>query len=109
MMDEAETDRLCEQLYACIAMGPGDTPDAMKTARGIIQQFRYATPWAYLICVAGELESEFERWFSPRRWRGHDAGQSLKGQLYADISRLKSAMSTWRNKRGNVDDSRLDQ
>jgi hypothetical protein len=94
-VDEAEIDRLCEELRDLIEVGPGVTPDALSQARGIIQVFQSTRSGDDVNQKLGALIYGFEQWFGDNH-----SGQVVKDCLHANVIGLRAAMAMARILRG---------
>jgi hypothetical protein len=97
-MNQVEVEKRCDKLRALIKRGPGVNASGLKKVRGIIAELRAAEYGTYVNEKLGSLEEGFERWFSARKWKGEDDGQTLSHWILMDISKLSSAMDTWLNR-----------
>jgi hypothetical protein len=91
-MDSNETERFCEQLLKLIDSGPGKDLDALREALGIVSTLQRAAA-RYPRGKLTELEEEFTRWFSSKRWRTNvdDEGKQLRHSLISDITAVRNS------------------
>ena len=99
-VDEAEINRLCEELSALIELEPGVNPDALGRARWAITALRSTESGDYVNEKLSGLAYGFEQWFSIDKWNRHDdRGLLVKRCLEDDLIGIRAAM--WRKSRGN--------
>jgi hypothetical protein len=101
-MDEAEVNRLCEELSALIELEAGIDADALSRARWAIATLRSTELGDYANERLDRLADGFEQWFSFDKWNSDgDRGQLVKRHLEDELIRLRAAM--WRLARGEGD------
>ena len=94
-MKEAEALRRCEMLRNLINRGPGNDPDALSEALGILRTLR-ANAADYPRRRLSEISEELRRWFSARRWRedSDPAGLRVRDRLMANITMVEKTWSS---------------
>jgi len=94
-MKEAEALRQCEILRNLINRGPGNDPDALSEALGILRTLR-ANAADYPRRRLSEISEELRRWFSVRRWRedSDPAGLRVRDRLMANITMVEKTWSS---------------
>jgi hypothetical protein len=99
-VDEAEINRLCEELSALIELEAGVNADALGRARWAITALRSTESGDYVNEKLSGLAYGFEQWFSFDKWNRHnDRGLLVKRCLEDDLISIRAAM--WRKSRGN--------
>jgi hypothetical protein len=94
-VDEAEVNRLCEELNALIEIEAGLNPDALGRARRAIRQLQATQSGDDVDNKLIALTFGFEHWFSSDKCtRQNDRGQIVKECLERDLICLQAAM--WR-------------
>jgi hypothetical protein len=100
-VNEAEVDRLCEELHDHIELGAGLNPAALSQARRIIKAFHSTGSGDHVHEQLVGLALGFEQWFSFRKWnRRDDGGKLVKRYLGDNLINLKAAMAMGRISRG---------
>ena len=95
-MEQAEVEKLCETLMEIVAFGPGENSVALDKVRSIAEKFPTKNAYVHEKLVA--IVEDFTVWLSRRTWnKGGDSGERIRSFLYADISKLQSAMWTLNN------------
>jgi hypothetical protein len=98
-VDEAEVNRLCEELSGLIELEPGVNADALSRARWAIAMLHSTKSGDYVNEKLVALAHGFEQWFSLDKWNRHDdRGNVVKHQLEDDLICIRAAM--WRQARG---------
>jgi hypothetical protein len=98
-VNEAEINRLCEELSALIEIDAGLNPDALGRARWAIMALKSTESGDYIDNKLVDLADGFERWFSIDRWsREGDGGQFVKRCLEDNLICIRAAL--WRKFRG---------
>ena len=94
-MKEAQTLRQGEVLRNLINRGPGNDPDALSEALGIVHTLR-GNAADYPRSRLSEISEELRRWFSVRRWRedSDPAGLRVRDRLMADITLVQKTWSS---------------
>ncbi len=90
-MDSETVARHCEDLRKLIERGPREDPIALDQALALLGTLAAATHWDYPRGKLVDLEHNFRRWFSDRRWRGTDEGSGCRAELVADIAAVESS------------------
>jgi hypothetical protein len=99
-VDEAEIERLCEELGAFIELEPGVNPVALSRARTTIGTLHLTRSGSCVNQKLVGLAYGFEQWFSPGKWNRHDDhGEFVKHHLEDDLVGLRAAM--WIKSRGD--------
>ena len=94
-MDEAEVNRLCEELSALIEIDAGLNLDALGRARTAIAVLQSTQSGDYVDNKLIALTFGFEQWFSSDKCKKqNDRGQTVKDCLERDLISLQAAM--WR-------------
>jgi hypothetical protein len=94
-MDEAEVNRLCEELSALVEIDAGLNRDALGRARRVIAALQSIQSGEYIDDKLIALSFGFEQWFSSDKCTGqHARGQMVKDCLERDLISLQAAM--WR-------------
>ena len=86
-----EVERLCDELHECIDLGPGENPDAMRTALSAVRTLRAAALWDYPVGLLLEVEVQLARWFSSENSRGTDQQHDRRENLLSHLSRIEDA------------------
>ena len=97
-MDSNEAERLCEKLFKLVDSGPGKDLEALREVVGIVTTLKRVAA-RYPRGKLTELEDEFTRWFSSKRWRTNvdDEGKQLRHSLISDITAVRNSWSHPRN------------
>jgi len=69
-----------------IGVGPGDNPEVLRKALGIVRLLRAAGEWDYRRQILEDLKVRLLAWFSDRQWRGDDA--ELRRSLLQHVDQL---------------------
>jgi hypothetical protein len=94
-VDEAEVNRLCEELNALIEIDAGFNPDALGRARRAIVALQASQSGDDVDNKLIALTFGFEQWFSSDKCtRQHARGQIVRDCLERDLISLQAAM--WR-------------
>jgi hypothetical protein len=72
-MDAKKVEGHCDVLRDLIGLGPGDNPDVLRKALGIMRSLRTAAKWDYPRQILEDLKARLLAWFSERQWRGDEA------------------------------------
>ena len=105
-MDEAEVNRLCEELNALIEIEAGLNPDALSRARTAIRALQAFQSGDDADNKLIALTFGFEQWFSSDKCkRQNDRGQTVKDCLERDLISLQAAM--WRKSNDETKKSRI--
>jgi hypothetical protein len=105
-VDEAEVNRLCEELNALIEIEAGLNPDAHGRARRTIAALRAFQSGDDADNKLIALTFGFEQWFSSDKCtRQHARGQIVKECLERDLISLQAAM--WRKSNGETKRRRI--
>jgi hypothetical protein len=98
-VDEAEVNRLCEELGDLIEFEAGFNPDALGRARWAIMAFKSTESGHHIDKNLDALAAGFEDWFSIDKWnRQNDGGRLVKQSLDNELICIRAAM--WRKARG---------
>ena len=99
-VDDAEIDKLCEELRDLVEFGAGVNADALLQARGILDRFRSMGLGENVNEKLVALVFGFELWFSIGMWnRRNDGAERAKDYLHADIVSLRAAIALARDAR----------
>ena len=100
-MDEAEIDKLREELRGLIELGPGLNQDGLIRGRQLIERFRSARTDAQVNEHLLGITYGFAKWFSDGDWiRRNDERELVRAYLHDDIVSLRVAMAVWRDTQG---------
>lgn len=88
-MDARKVKEHCDTLRDLIGVGPGDNPEILRKALGIVRSLRAAAEWDYPPLILADLKVRLLAWFSDRQWRGDDA--ELRRSLMQHIDQLPPA------------------
>ena len=86
LVDARRVKEHCDTLRDLIAAGPGDNPDILRKALGIVRSLRATAEWDYPREILEDLKVRLLAWFSDRQWRGDDA--ELHRSLLQQIDQL---------------------
>ena len=93
-MDENNATALFDQLWGIKQDGPGQNPEALNRARGILYEWKTHLD-GYIREKAVQTERDFEVWFSVRRWnKSRDRGQHARTNLGNSMSSLQGAIES---------------
>ena len=105
-MDEAEINKLCEELSALIEIDAGLNRDALGRARRVIAALQSIHTGEYIDDKLIALSFGFEQWFSSDKCARQGArGQIVKECLERDLISLQAAM--WRKSNDETKKSRI--
>ena len=105
-VDEAEVNRLCEELSALIEIKPGLNLDALGRAHGAIAALQSTQSGDYADNKLIALAFGFEQWFSSDKCARQGArGQIVKECLERDLISLQAAM--WRKSNDQTKRTRI--
>lgn len=72
-MEAKKVKAQCDVLRDLISVGPGDNPEILRRALGIVRALRVAATWDYSRQILDDLRERLQAWFSDRQWRGDQA------------------------------------
>ena len=85
-MDARKVREHCHTLRDLIGTGPGDNPDNLRKALGIVRSLHAAAEWEYPRQILEDLKVRLLGWFSDRQWQGDNA--ELRRSLLQHVDQL---------------------
>jgi len=86
LVDAKKLNEHCDALRDLIGVGPGDNPEILRKALGIVRSLRAAAEWDYPRQILEDLKARLLAWFSDRQWRGDEA--ELRRSLLQHVDQL---------------------
>ena len=85
-LDAEKVKQHCDLLRDLIGGGPGENPEILRKALGIVRSLQTAAKWDYPQQILQDLKERISAWFRVRQWRGDEA--ELRRALLQHIDQL---------------------